>query len=112
MLLHQVEAHVQPMDHCRRPTAHDMTDQQSSRSAAQHCAEERVLVDPDLFDSCRCTDISIFSYSNIADSHNFLRLTQWQQRSGTIRVVVRVRPMFAPGTVQSSFLWLQSIIRM
>lgn len=44
--------------------------------------------------------------SNIADSHNFLRLTQWQQRSGTIRVVVRVRPMFAPGTVQSSFLWL------
>ena len=49
MLLHQVEAHVQPIDHCRRPTAHDMTDQQSSRSTAQHCAEERLLVDPDLY---------------------------------------------------------------
>lgn len=36
-----------------------MTDQQSSRSTAQHCAEERLLVDPDLFDSC--TDISIFN---------------------------------------------------
>ena len=46
MLLHRVEAHVQPIDHCRRPTAHDMTDQQSSRSTAQHCAQQKLLVDP------------------------------------------------------------------
>eukprot|EP00435_Cladocopium_sp_Y103_P011252 s2535_g2.t3 len=30
------------------------------------------------------------------------KLTQWQQRSGTIRVVVRVRPMIAPGIPDST----------
>lgn len=38
----------------------------------------------------------------VAVAEHTALLTQWQQRSGTIRVVVRVRPMFAPGIPDSA----------